>query len=109
MSSWLWADWPAVCDQGRGALDLSIVRAGVIGGPLGLAGARWLGRGIPAAVVDRMAAFEALRGGLLLPPAPHRSPAGTQAPAAAAVLGSRADSPRRTPTQAEALRPLALD
>lgn len=33
--------------------------------------ARWLGRGIPAAVVDRMAAFEALWGGLLLPPAPH--------------------------------------
>jgi hypothetical protein len=55
-------------------LDLSIVRAWVIGGPLGQAGARWLGRGIPAAVFDGMAAFEALRGGLLLPPAPHRSP-----------------------------------
>jgi hypothetical protein len=33
--------------------------------------AHWLSHGIPAAVVDRMAAFEVLWGGLLLPPAPH--------------------------------------
>jgi hypothetical protein len=33
--------------------------------------AHWLGHGVPAAVVDRMAAFEVLWGGLLLPPAPH--------------------------------------
>ncbi|MCM0673183.1 hypothetical protein NCC78_00330 [Micromonospora phytophila] len=31
----------------------------------------WLNHGIPATVVDRMAAFEAMWGGLLLPPAPH--------------------------------------
>jgi hypothetical protein len=31
----------------------------------------WLNQGIPAAVVDRMAVFEAAWGGLLLPPAPH--------------------------------------
>ncbi|MGW5580826.1 hypothetical protein [Micromonospora chokoriensis] len=31
----------------------------------------WLNHGIPDAVVDRMAAFEATWGGLLLPPAPH--------------------------------------
>ncbi|MFJ9810671.1 hypothetical protein ACIRTB_20830 [Streptomyces sp. NPDC101158] len=32
---------------------------------------RWMGHGVPAAQVDRVAAFEAAWGGLALPPSPH--------------------------------------
>jgi hypothetical protein len=38
----------------------------------------------------------------------HCPPVGTQAPAAAAVLGARADRPQRTATAATARRPMAL-